>query len=176
MFADSGADCNGIQQDWAIADFGNEIQTTTQVATIDTPGGIIESNRFINLSFKRKHDNVTWTSRFYLMPEIPLGLLGGKNLLESFGFVFPDGLPLCFQHPEELELDMQLEMETVFKPICNKGKCNKMYLLCKQSLNGTIAENTSLTNKLYVGNKVVFDYSIDKNDNLTHYHAKNNNV
>ena len=139
---------------------------------IDTPGGIVESNKFINLSFKRKHDNLTWTSRFYLMPDIPLGLLGGKNLLESFGFVFPDGLPLCFRHPEELELDMQLEMEPVFKPICNKNKCNMMYLMCKQSLNGIIAENTSMTNKLYIGNKVIYDYSINKNDNLTHYHAK----
>ena len=81
---------NGIKEDWEIADFDNEIQTTTQSAFIDTPGGIVESNKFINLAFKRKHDNVTWTARFYLLPDIPLGLLGGKNLLESCGFVFPD--------------------------------------------------------------------------------------
>ena len=174
MFGDSGADCNGIQEDWAIADFDNEIQTTTQSAFIDTPGGIVESNRFINLAFKRKHDNVKWTARFYLLPDIPLGLLGGKNLLESFGFVFPDGIPNCFKHPEELELDMQLAMEPTFKPLYNRQNCTRMYVMCKASRDPTIANNTSMINKLFIGNDTIYDYSINGNENLSYYHAKEN--
>ena len=68
MFGDSGAECCGIEEDWAKAEFDGDIQTTTQVAAIDTPGGIVESNRFVNLSFKR-YDGVTWTTRFYLLPK-----------------------------------------------------------------------------------------------------------
>ena len=172
MFADSGADCCGIQEDWATADFDTEIQTTTQTASIDTPGGIVESNKFVNLSFKRKHDNVTWSTRFYLLPDIPLKLLGGKNLLESFGFVFPNGIPNCFKHPEELELDLNLELEPTFKPLYNKNNSNKMYLVCKKSNNIEVNQSTSMTNRIFAGTKVLMDYSIKGNENLSYNYAK----
>ena len=61
-------------------------------------------------------------------------MLAGKNLLEYFGFVFPDGLPEIFKHPEELEIDMELELNETFKPI-EYNNSNKMYLLCKSSKN-----------------------------------------
>ena len=165
MFGDSGADCNGIDENWAIAEFDDKIQTTTQTAAIDTPGGIIESNKFVNLSFKR-HDNVKWTTRFYLLPNLPLELLGGKNLLESFGFVFPHGVPEIFKHPEELEIDMELELNETFKPIEYKNS-NKMYLLCKSSKNELLSESTTMMNKLFVGTKTIQDYSKNNNNNIT---------
>ena len=111
---------------------------------------------------------MTWTTRFYLLPNLPLGLLGGKNLLESFGFVFPDGIPNVFKHPEEIEMDMELELQPTFKPIYNYNNSNNMYLCCKKSSNGILNESTTMMNKLFVGNKIIQDYSENGESNLTH--------
>ena len=90
MQADLGADACGINAQWAIDTFGSTIQQTTHALDIDTPGGIVKSNVFVNLFFKR-YDDVTWTTRFYLLPKLPVKLLAGKNLLESFGYCWDIG-------------------------------------------------------------------------------------
>ena len=108
-----------------------------------------------------------------MLPNLPLGLLGGKNLLESFGFVFPNGVPDVFKHPEELELDLDLELNPTFKPICHYNDDNHMYLCCKKSNNSTLNESTTMTNKLYVGTKVIQDYSKEGETNLTYTYIKN---
>ena len=64
------------------------------------------------------------------------------------------------------------ELEPTFKPLYNSSYCQQMYLFCKSSNNTTIAKNTSMTNKLYIGDKVLYDYSIQGNENLTYLHAK----
>ena len=88
--------------------------------------------RFISPAFW----NPSQKKNLYLLPNLPLRLLGGKPLLESFGFLFPDRIPNVLKHPEELEMDMELEFEPTFKPICYYNDSRKMYLCCKQSNNG----------------------------------------
>ena len=80
MLGDVGADTCGTNEKWAIAKFSDEIQTTTQTVDIETAGGIVTSNKFVNLSFKR-WDGLRWTSRFYLLPDLNVQLLASKTLL-----------------------------------------------------------------------------------------------
>ena len=63
-----------------------------------------------------------------------------------------------FKQPEELEFDMDLELTDTLKPICNYNESNKLYLICKCFNNSRISNSSSMTNKLFAGNKV-FDYS-----------------
>ena len=171
LLGDVGADTCGINEELAEVEFGDQIQRTHKPLYIETPGGIVQTHKFVNLSFKRQ-DGTIWTTRFHLIPDLPTPLLADKNLLEAFGYEFPDGTPPAFQlrHDEENEFDLDLEMKDTFTPITDNydpQKVNQMYLALKQSNQQNINENTTMTTRVFTNGKTIYDYTHNGKDSIT---------
>lgn len=113
--ADTGANLNGIQTQYALQWFKPFIRTTkNRTYEAHTPNGILVVKDVVFLQFP-KNNRTIYIAPFFLMKDLPVNILCGINLIEEWGLDIPDGVPPAFRNAPREELDLELELGDVPK-------------------------------------------------------------
>jgi hypothetical protein len=202
LLGDPGSSIPGVKSQIAQQRHQQAIQSDHSGINCKTPQGIIHVNKFITLSFQNKWGTI-WTARFYLFEALPVDYLADINLLEAWGYEFPDGAPPAFRDPpkentfnEQPPIDLDNMKPPLIKPIFNNNNRNNhiknnnniptynpsiLILNAKSSNDPILVESTSIIDAISSNNLELF--RSDQNTNhitnyintIVHTHSNNNN-
>ena len=108
LLADPGANIGCVNTKWAIDNYTEFIVRNNKTHVIDTPNGKVHPEYAIFLRFPTKSGEY-YRAKFVLLDDLPTPILADINMLEAFGYIFCDEVPPVFNHPAELDLDLEIK-------------------------------------------------------------------
>ena len=108
LFADSGANAGCVNTSWAFEHFRDYIKQNTRTNKVYTPSGWLVPKYVLWMSFPTKRGTIL-KHRMYLMDKLPVDIIADISLLRAFGYQFKDETPPIFKHPEQKEIDLELD-------------------------------------------------------------------